>query len=96
MDKKEATIAKFQQMKYLEDTTKHIDVIDEARINYLIANPVYTTQTFEAMVAFMRQQLQNKVPTVRSLEWVLRSQANSHPRKLWWHPWTQSLTYYYL
>ena len=54
-------------MKYLEDTTKHIDVIDEARINYLIAYPVYTTQTFEAMVAFMRQQLQNKVPTVRSL-----------------------------
>ena len=68
LDRKEATIAKFQQMKYLEDSTKHIDAIDEARVNYLIANPTYLNQSFEAMVTFtFRQQLQNKVPTVRSL-----------------------------
>jgi hypothetical protein len=67
LERKEAAIAKYQQMKYLEDTTKHIDVIDEARINYIIANPTYATQSFADMVTFIREQLQNKVPTVRSL-----------------------------
>jgi hypothetical protein len=67
LDKKDATIAKYQQMKYLEDSTKHIDQVDEARLNYLVQTPAYVDQTFADMVQFIRLQLQNKVPTVRSL-----------------------------
>ena len=67
LNKKEATIAKYQQMKYLEETTKHLDAIDEARLNYLIRNPLYADQNYDDMVLFIRLQLQNKVHTVRSL-----------------------------
>ena len=44
------TIAKFQQMKYLEESTKHLDAVDEARINYLIRNPLYADQNYDDMV----------------------------------------------
>ena len=67
LDRKDAAIAKYQQMKYLEESTKHLDAVDEARINYLVQTPAYADQTFEHMVQFIRLQLQNKVPTVRSL-----------------------------
>ena len=67
LHKKDATIAKFQQMKYLEDSTKHLDAVDEARINYLIRTPLYADQNYDDMVVFIRLQLQNKVPTVRTL-----------------------------
>jgi hypothetical protein len=83
LDKKDSTIAKYQQMKYLEDSIKHID---QARLNYLVQTPAYLDQTFADMVQFIRLQLQKKVPTVQFLGF--GAAVTLHLQRLLF-PWTR-------